>query len=212
MSVARIFIGLLAVISFVISSSVWAYDIPMKLDLPNDTIGASGSPAFYNEVKINMNDNTGRLQIKGSGDFFFEYGDSIYAGEKLFYKLVADYDSDGNISSGTVRIRGAIPDLGIPKVRDLMTAEIDEWNLHDDPNLWAFRTRNIVCTALFPFDCSTSESVYVLLPGSGFDGDFDNGKFISAGFAVTTVPLPAAAWLFGSALGLLGWARRRRQV
>ena len=25
----------------------------------------------------------------------------------------------------------------------------------------------------------------------------------------TAVPVPAAAWLFGSALGLLGWARRR---
>lgn len=25
----------------------------------------------------------------------------------------------------------------------------------------------------------------------------------------TVVPVPAAVWLFGSALGLLGWARRR---
>jgi hypothetical protein len=28
----------------------------------------------------------------------------------------------------------------------------------------------------------------------------------------TAVPVPAAAWLFGSALGLLGWARRRQQA
>ena len=27
---------------------------------------------------------------------------------------------------------------------------------------------------------------------------------------LTTVPVPAAVWLFGSALGLLGWARHKR--
>ncbi|MGI9341258.1 MAG: VPLPA-CTERM sorting domain-containing protein [Gammaproteobacteria bacterium] len=28
-------------------------------------------------------------------------------------------------------------------------------------------------------------------------------------FTITTIPVPAAVWLFGSALGLLGWVRRR---
>ncbi|MGI9342471.1 MAG: VPLPA-CTERM sorting domain-containing protein [Gammaproteobacteria bacterium] len=30
-------------------------------------------------------------------------------------------------------------------------------------------------------------------------------------FTFTVVPVPAAVWLFGSALGALGWARRRKQ-
>ena len=29
-------------------------------------------------------------------------------------------------------------------------------------------------------------------------------------YTLTTVPVPAAVWLFGSALGLLGWVRRRK--
>lgn len=44
-------------------------------------------------------------------------------------------------------------------------------------------------------------------------GDFRNGGGNVAGLsnvrAFSVVPIPAAAWLFASALGLLGWARRR---
>ena len=35
------------------------------------------------------------------------------------------------------------------------------------------------------------------------------GEATGTTFYLTTVPVPAAVWLFGSALGLLGWARRR---
>jgi len=51
-------------------------------------------------------------------------------------------------------------------------------------------------------------------PISG-DPDFDifnafaNNGELRANFAVTFVPVPAAAWLFGSAFGILGWMRRK---
>ena len=56
-------------------------------------------------------------------------------------------------------------------------------------------------------ECTNSESIYVAL-SKAFSGDFGR-NFMSMGIAVTTVPVPAAAWLFGSALGVLVWARRK---
>ncbi len=50
-------------------------------------------------------------------------------------------------------------------------------------------------------------------PGTIDPGDWEattQGAFVAAGSgAFNVVPVPAAAWLFGSALGLLGWLRKR---
>ena len=69
------------------------------------------------------------------------------------------------------------------------------------------------------FRCSTSTRVLGNVAGTGAGGHaklgdpfgFINGTPGSMGSscAIQVVPLPAAIWLFGSALGLLGWLKRR---
>ena len=46
----------------------------------------------------------------------------------------------------------------------------------------------------------------VLVLGKGILGTTGSARM------VFVTPVPAAAWLFGSALGILVWARRRRDV
>lgn len=47
--------------------------------------------------------------------------------------------------------------------------------------------------------------------GSGFN-DIELIQFELTGAFATVIPVPAAVWLFGSALGLLGWLRRSRTI
>jgi hypothetical protein len=47
---------------------------------------------------------------------------------------------------------------------------------------------------------------------SGGDAYANSGYALNSTFNVSQVPIPAAVWLFGSGLGLLGWFRRRQSV
>jgi hypothetical protein len=199
----------------VFASSAYAFSL--------DGIPTSGEPSFWNNVTIDMNDNgskngEARVNIKGRGDFTFKDGSTHWTGEKVIFKLQAFYNDLGDLLSGTIVIKGGIAGLGINKGTTLMTADLIGWNLTEDMSglngwskLWGFATDNIVCNPMLLVQCTQKESVYVRLDGAGFDGDFTNGRYLTSGFAVTTVPVPAAAWLFGSALGLLGWVRSRNR-
>ena len=45
--------------------------------------------------------------------------------------------------------------------------------------------------------------------GAGYQGDASKSILASALVRTSVVPIPAAVWLFGSALGMLGWMRRK---
>jgi hypothetical protein len=77
----------------------------------------------------------------------------------------------------------------------------NEVNASSDQNTWIGLG---VGTAPAPDNTATAKLVVLGLLGSGGAGFFD-----SITLERTVVPVPAAVWLFGSALGLLGWMRRK---
>lgn len=60
---------------------------------------------------------------------------------------------------------------------------------------------------------SRGEGIYSVLIGNGTFATNNSGPIdYTMTFETTVVPIPAAAWLFGSALGLLGWVKRKKQI
>ena len=167
----------------------------------------SGSPAFTNNVRVHLNPH-GKLRMWAYNQTFsLDTGSDFLVGTRGTYKLNAFFTDDGIFERGDVSLVGKFEQLGMTGKMTLMTADLTAANLVDDPYLWGFNTTDIWCAPELQQNCTNSESVYVAL-SNAFSGDFGR-NFISTGIAVTTIPVPAAIWLFGSALGLLGWARRR---
>jgi hypothetical protein len=185
------------------NSSAWALSL--------SGIPDSGSPAFGNSVKVYLNPNSGTLKITGKKDFWFDNGTDPLPGllgNSAKYSLLANFDTGGTLlAGGTVSLRGGIDSLGIAKNTLLMTADLGVSDLFTDPGLWGFSTSNIWCNPTLLIMCTQNESVYVELD-TPFGG-FSNGVFKSNGYATTTVPIPASAWLFMSGLGLLYGVRRK---
>jgi hypothetical protein len=139
--------------------------------------------------------------------------DEFYFIGKPKYKFTAEV-KDGVLKKGSVKIQGIIQDLGITKRTTLMEADLEgDWAFSLDGQLLGFDTTNIVCHEAIAQYCTTAESVYLALAES-INGVLGTGKKLkTTGTAITTIPIPAAAWLFGSGLlCLAGIARKRRHT
>jgi len=94
---------------------------------------------------------------------------------------------------------------------------IKHWHPSLARRLWALLCILIISTVVGPASAST---LYAMTADRIFAVDAETGTasilntYIGAypaggALAYSTVPIPAAVWLFGGALGLLGVARRR---
>jgi hypothetical protein len=174
-------------------------------------------PFFYQQVNVRY------AQKKRSGNFVFKANsrrspDSfLYVDPEDLLSIVRTHFKfkakviDG-VASGRVTIKGRIDKLGIRG--SLMTAEL-EGSWAADGTLIGFNTKNIQCNAainayLGGDGCTKAEVIYLnLLDAVGPDADAR--RIRTSGTAMTSVPLPAAAWLFGAGLiGLAAGALRHR--
>ena len=169
-------------------------------------------PQFVHNVKVRANRGNWTISTNdGNRAFTFNDGaGNIWDGDGFKYNFTASFDMDtGAFQGGSVSIQGSIAGLGITdKKTFLMSADLVSFGFNAGTNLVGFNTANIVCDPGLGVYCTTSESVFLELD-SIFGGD-PTARFQTTATAYTSVPLPAAAWLFLSGAGLLGAAVRRR--
>lgn len=178
-------------------------------------IGAPSLPAFGTYINANFTKGSSSSVLKvtqASSDSIFitPWSPYIYGIKNTSYSLTANFSSSGVFTSGSVTINGKFN--GSSTSTTLLTANLATFAKSSDGHIWGFNTNNIVCSAAIntaAHGCTTSEVVYLGL--SNAEKSLTK-SWSTKGVALTSVPVPAAAWLLGSGLvGLISFGRRRVQ-
>jgi len=194
------------IVAWTLSSHAQA--VPLNLTLDNDPdIVSSFINVSYGSGMLSANGFALSLDDDGMGPAI-----SIAGGS---FDLLASINMSGILTGGTLSIGGTIGSLGFNS-GTLLTGNLTDFGFVDmggDPFEFLFNVTGGDAASLY------GGTGGIILSGTGFAGsfanDFNNSPF--AGMAdvasVSPVPVPAAAWLFGSALiGLIGFSRRRRSI
>ena len=172
---------------------------------------APSLPAFgtYINASFTKGKYSSKLVVtQKSTDSLFIAPWKLYGIKSTSYNLTANFNKYGAFTSGTITIKGKFNGSGTSTT--LMTANLIKFGKSYDGKIWGFNTSNIVCSAAInaaAHGCLPTEVVYLAL----FSGQkYLTKSWKTSGIALTSVPVPAAAWLLGSGLiGLVSVARRK---
>lgn len=189
-----------------------------------DGVKPGGYPYFSTDVNVSWKAKTSTLvayyAATGVSQFLSDQNTAYNITDTVinFYANINTADQDVG-TTGHWDILGNIPTLSITNAPVLMSADLTGV-YRQDGALIGFNTMNIVCNstidAFVAGGCTQSESLYLDLDNPidfSLSAQASPGKVTASGVGLSTVPLPAAAWLLGSGLlGLLGVSRRRKAV
>jgi hypothetical protein len=195
-----------------------------------DGIPTAGAPSFnFNEssgdysntienwstniVFVDAHSSGYTLYAYSEGDFtYWEDPTTSYSGKDGLFNLRAEFNLDGSFNASgtnTISITGIIPGV-VDTNMELMSADLTDFNFAN--NLVGFATNNIVCAPGI-INCQNAESVYFYTAENFPDIGSLTNDYQTTMASKTTVPVPAAAWLMLSALGLLGtFAQRQKRA
>jgi len=170
----------------------------------------NGDGAVTNNVTLNI-----EVEVITAG-YVMESFQMVEEGD---YKLNGDGASVS--ANGQFRITGLTNPCGTGIFAPICKAEqiFDAGPLTvntDSPVTWdASAFIDLADTAFWGTDTKVTMTLENLLTATTLTAEegetaFIQKKFGGVGMIINPVPVPGAVWLFGSAIGLLGWVRRRR--
>jgi len=188
-------------------------------------IPEAGFPHFQDAVKVSFAKNGSNWKLtatQANGTHLFQLDpDSSYNVTSASYSLTANFDKRLNFTSGNLKIDGKVPGMGVNRSTTLWKTSLTDFGvdfnpLDGSPIALGFETSGHSGWAT-QFSSGAPESVSLFSPNlTTLALNLFGHRGVSASInstAITTVPVPAAVLLFGSALaGMAAFGRRKAMV